>query len=92
MKKSLQVSILNQTFSIETDAAEEHVDRVSRYVDEKIKEVQGQTRTASSLNVALLACLNLADEFFRFKKTIKDQQRTAEQKIEALLEIVDLQL
>jgi cell division protein ZapA len=92
MKKSLQVSILNQTFTIETEAAEAHVNRVAALVNKKIKGIQGQTRTASSLNVALLACLNIADEFLRNKEESQKRNKLAEKKLEDLLEIVDLQL
>lgn len=92
MNKSLQVSILNQTFTIETDADEKHVNRVASLVNKKIKEIQTQTRTASSLNVSLLACLNIADEMLRNKEDFATKSKKAEKKLEDLLEIVDLQL
>lgn len=90
--KPLQVSILNQTFSIQTDATEEHVKKVSTLVNEKIKEIQSQTKTASSLNIALLACLNIADEYLRHKDSCQNRNQRAEKKLQDLLEIVDLQL
>jgi cell division protein ZapA len=92
MKKSLQVSILNQTFTIETDATEAQVKRVASLVNGKIKEIQKQTRTASSLNVALLASLNIAEELLRQKEDNTRRREMAEKKLDDLLEIVDLQL
>lgn len=92
MKKPHQVSLLNQSFTIETDAADQHVKAVASFVNKKIKETQKQTQTASSLHVALLTCLNMADELIRYQDQTDERKNLAEKKIQDLLEIVDLQL
>ena len=92
MAKSLKVSILNQTLTIATDEPEEHVKKVASYVNEKIKEIQSSSQTASSLNIALLVCLNIGDELIRQKKDHKTRSKEATKKLDDLLEIVDLQL
>jgi len=92
MSKFEQVSILNQTFTVETEASSDHVKNVARYINDKIKKAQNQTRKASSLNIALLTCLNVADEFLRYKQETQQRHDQAEKKLEDLIEIVDLQL
>ncbi len=92
MKSALQVSIMNQTFSIETDATEKHVNQVASLVNKKIREIQTQAKSASSLNVALLACMNIADELISQQNKNEDKKLLAEKKLQDLLEIVDLQL
>lgn len=92
MKQQAQVSILNQTFSVETDASDKDVDRITRYINKKIQEIQKQTRKASSLHVALLACMNIAHEFLRYQGERQGIAKRVEKKIQDLIEIVDLQL
>lgn len=91
-KQLIEVSVLNQSFSIETDANPDHVDRVANYVDKKVKEIQSQTVKASSLHIALLTCLNIADELLRQKRSDKSAVKNAEKKIDEILELLDLQL
>lgn len=92
VKEPVQVSILNQTFPVHTDAPNDHVERVAKLVTKKVKEIQSRSKKASSLHVALLACLNIADELLRFKEDKKSVQSQASKKISDVIEIIDLQL
>ena len=92
MKQGTTVSILNQTFSVETDASADDVKKINRYINKKIEEIQKQTRKASSLHVALLACMNIADEFLKYQRHKDTVVQKVEKKVENLIEIVDLQL
>jgi cell division protein ZapA (FtsZ GTPase activity inhibitor) len=46
----------------------------------------------ASLNVAILAAMNIADEYFKFKREREEKTLKAEKKIKDLIELVDLQL
>ena len=92
IKEPVQVSILNQTFPVHTDAPDEHVKRVAQLVTKKVEEIQSHSKKASSLHVALLACLNIADELLRFKEDKASAQSRAAQKLSDVIEIIDLQL
>jgi cell division protein ZapA len=64
---SVRVEIYDQSYHLRGSDAE-YIQRVAEYVDMKMRAVAEQTRTVDSLRLAVLAALNIADEFFVLKK------------------------
>ena len=91
-KKNIKVSIFNHDFTVKTDNDQAFVEEVAKYVNEKLDLVKGQTKSASSINVALLACLNIADEYLKFKQERGRMKGKAEKKIQGLIELIEAQL
>lgn len=92
MKKTTEVSIMGHKFTIRSDSDEEYINKVARYVDQKIEEVVQNTKSVASLNVAILAAMNIADEFFKYQKDRTNRLETVENKIKNLIELIDIQL
>ena len=69
MKKALDVEILGQKFTISSDADEDYMLKVAGYVDAKMQELMQASKPAAKTNVAMLAALNIADEYHRLKDT-----------------------
>ena len=67
MKKALDVEILGQRFTISSDAEEGYMLKVAGYVDGKMQELMQASKPVAKTNVAMLAALNIADEFHRLK-------------------------
>jgi len=67
MKRALDVEILGQKFTISSDAEESHMLKVAGYVDEKMQEFLRSSKPVAKSNVAMLAALNIADEYHRLK-------------------------
>jgi cell division protein ZapA len=67
MKKALDVEILGQKFTISSDAEESYMLKVAGYVDGKMQELMHASKPVAKTNVAMLAALNIADEFHRLK-------------------------
>jgi len=64
---SVRVEIFDQTYSLRgTDA--EYIEKLAEYVDAKIRAVAEQTTTVDSLRLAVLAALNIADEYHLLKR------------------------
>jgi cell division protein ZapA len=80
---------MNQKFNLKTDSDEGYVQRVSDFVNKKLFDVQEKTHSVSSLNVALLAALNIADDYFKMKGNKKDPRQEAKQKVRELIHLVD---
>lgn len=89
LKKSYEVSILNQKFIIKSEADERYVQKVADYLNKKIHDIQAHTKSVSSLSVALLAALNVADDLFKLKEKRKDGNHVAEKKIKDLISMID---
>jgi cell division protein ZapA len=60
--KGVNVQIMGQSLTVASDAGEEWVRAVAETVDEKIRNIRAGTQTVSSVNVAILAALNFAEE------------------------------
>ena len=67
MKKALDVEILGQKFTISSDAEEGYMLKVADYVDGKMQELMRASKPVAKSNVAMLAALNIADEYHRLK-------------------------
>ncbi len=68
MKKTTEISIMGQKFMIKSDSNDDYIRRVAEFVDMKINEVMQSTKSVASLNVAILAAMNIADEYFKFRE------------------------
>ncbi len=67
MKKPVEVEIMGQVVTLRSEEEESYVRRVAGYVDEKMQEVLKTTRPIAKFNVAVMAALNIADEYHRLK-------------------------
>lgn len=68
MKKSYDLTILNQPLTIKSDGDEKHVKKVADYVNKKMHEIVSSKKAISTANVAILAALNIADDLFNEKR------------------------
>lgn len=68
MKKPVDVEIMGQKLVLRSDEEEGYVRRVAGYVDDKMQEVIKGTQSVGKANVAVLAALNIADDYHRLKE------------------------
>lgn len=81
MKKAIEVEIMGERVTLRTDEDEEHVRNVAGYVDRKMQEIVKATRPTAKSSIAMLAALNIADEYQR----LKDHQEAISQRVNVLL-------
>ena len=62
------VRIFGREYSIRSENDPEYVRRVAALVDEKMREVSTASSQVTSVRVAILAALNLADEVLRSRE------------------------
>ncbi len=89
MKKTFQVEIYNQKFSVKSDTDEKHVQKVADLVNQTIFDIKQKTNSVSSLNVALLTALNLADEYYKLKLKHQEKTRKVKKEIKESVELID---
>lgn len=66
--KGVNVQIMGQSLVVASDAGDEWVKAVAETVDEKIRNIRAGTQTVSSVNLAILAALNFADELEHLRR------------------------
>ena len=86
----VQISIFGQEYSVKAPADPEYIKKIAEYLDEKMREVQsGFSTTQSSTRIAILAAMNITDEFFTARQTGDSSSTDAEQRISSLIELID---
>lgn len=87
--RTTTVEIMGREYRIRGVADEEYIRSVARFVDEKMKEVSGETSVASHDRVAILAALNIADELFEIRQR---GWNDIEKRTDRLIELLDATL
>jgi cell division protein ZapA len=64
---STGVEIFGQTYNVRGDGDPDYLVELARFVDSRMREVAAQVATVDPLKIAVLAALNIADEFTRLK-------------------------
>ena len=89
MKKRFSIRILGQELSVLSDARDGHVADVERYVSDKIEEVKNNSADQTTLNIIILAALNIADEYLRLKGEKENFYKELEIKSEKLIQFIE---
>jgi cell division protein ZapA len=63
-EKLIQVEIYGQRYSLRGSDDPSYVEKLARHVDKRMKEISEHSPTVDSLKVAVLAAVNIADEYF----------------------------
>jgi len=89
MDTKVQVEIYGQTYQIKAFSDPEYIKNVAQYVDLKMREIGSATPTVDSLKIAVLAALNITDEFFQLKREQQDVDREIEKRTEKINQILN---
>ena len=69
---STSVEIFGQTYNVRGDGDPDYLMELARLVDTRMREVAGQVATVDPMKIAILAALNIADEFSRYRQRRED--------------------
>lgn len=86
-----EVNIFGSTYSISGETDPQYVHKLANYVDSKMRELSSSLPNANVQKLAILAALNIADEFFQFKELNNedDLSRLYEMKTRKLISMLD---
>jgi len=85
----VKVTILGQTYNIKGDTSPEYILELTDYVNKKIEEISGNVLSGNSLQIAILAALNIADECFQSRKIADGIEGVIECKTKELITLLD---
>jgi cell division protein ZapA len=88
MKRPFDVEIMGQRFTVSSDADESYVRKVAVYVDGKAQEILKTARPMGNFSVAMLAALNIADEYHK----LKEKYEAASQRLNHLSKRLSMRL
>ena len=85
----VRVAIQSQQYPIRSQLDAAYVAQLASYVDEKMQAVAETSPTGDSLRLAVVAAINIADEFFRCRDAQLSHGGRLAERTEALEALVD---
>lgn len=74
----IRVVIYDQEYNLRGQLDAEYIRKLARYVDEKMRSVAARTQTVDSLRTAILAAMNIADEYHQMVARFEAETRQIE--------------
>ena len=78
MKRELTIHIAGQTLTIRSDEEEVYVAQLAAMVDSKIRDISRGQPGITTLNLALMAALTMADEALKSRLAQEEVEQTLE--------------
>ena len=85
---SVRVEIFDQVYNLRGSDAD-YILKLAEYVDGKMRAVSEQTATVDSVRLAVLAALNIADEYHLLKRQLETPSPEARQRASKLASALD---
>ena len=81
-----EVEIFGQTYNVRGEGDPNYLTELARFVDARMREVAAEVATVDPMKIAILAALNIADEFSRYRKEHDGSKGTWIEKAEEISE------
>ena len=93
MSDIVEIRVYGRTYTIRVkgDENEEYISRLTSYVDQKMQEIAVKSRSEDPTKIAVLAALNIADDYFVSRKRL-DQVDERIDRMEAEIATVESNL
>ncbi len=88
LKKVTEIKINGHRLVVRSEESEEHIRIVEDYLNNKIEEAKENTKAVSTLDLALLAALNITGEVIKTREILDKLGRKSEE----LTELIDRRL
>ena len=85
----IRVEIYGQEYHMRGDLDPEYIRRLAKFLDGKMRSIAARTHTVDSLRVAVLAAMNIADEYHQLKAKHEETTRQVDQKVAEYHELVE---
>jgi cell division protein ZapA len=91
--KIIEIEIYGRLYKIRVkgDEDEKTISQLTSFVDQKMQEIAVKSKSNDPLKIAVLAALNIADEYFLSQKKI-DEMDDVIGRVEAAMEILEKRL
>jgi cell division protein ZapA len=81
--------IYDQEYFMRGDLNQEYIQKLAHYLDAKMRSIAERTRTVDTLRVAMLAALNVADEYHQLKAKYEEVVQRMDRKVGECSEALD---
>jgi cell division protein ZapA len=85
-KLTIKVTIYGKEYSIRSNENPDYVAEVARFVDSKMVEVDRSGISSSPIQAAVLAAMNITDEYFKIRDNAGDSLSDMDERCKELIE------
>ena len=89
MKKRYDIKILGQELAVISDTEDDQVANVVRFVNDKMEEIVRSRDGLRTLDVAILAALNISEDYLKLKGVNQDLCDQLELRSEKLIQLIE---
>src|SRR5512146_1354588 len=86
---SVRIEIYDQEYHVKGSLNSAYLEELAQYVDGKMRSIAAKSHNVDSLRVAVLAALNIADEYHQMKSRHEKTTKQVEQKVGEYNEVLD---
>jgi cell division protein ZapA len=87
--KVVHVEVYGQKYPIKTELDPRYVEQLATFVESRMELAAKTSPSSDAVGLAVLAALNITDEFFRTRSTLLNSSGNLTAKAEAIEKIVD---
>jgi cell division protein ZapA len=85
----VKVEIYDQEYHMRGELDAEYIRQLAAYLDAKMRSIADRTHTVDSLRVAVLAALNIADEYHQLKARYESDVQSLQDRVKECHAVLD---
>ena len=89
MQDTVNIRILGQEYKVKTGGDDKRIQSLSRYVNEKVLDVQHSGNAISTMELVAVVMLNMADDVMNAKAELQTYKETIAGRIDQLIHNID---
>ena len=89
MRDTVNISILGHEYKVKAGGDENRIQSLSRYINEKVLDVQHSGNAISTMELVVIAMLNMANDVLNVKTELETYKETIEHRIEKIIHNID---
>jgi cell division protein ZapA len=89
LKKRYEIKILGRELAVLSDAEDEQVANVVRFVNEKMEDIMQSNDELRTVDVAILAALNISEDYLKLKGVNQDLCDQLTHRSEKLIQLIE---
>ncbi len=89
LTEAVKVRLFGREYSIRGHGNKKYIQTLADFIKERADEIQSRATVVSTLDLAILTLLNIADEMFQSKQVKEQTLRELEEKTDRLLKAID---
>jgi cell division protein ZapA (FtsZ GTPase activity inhibitor) len=86
---TVTIRIFGQEYKVKAGGNEEHIQSLSRYVNQKVFDVQQQGSAVSTMELVAIVMLDLADEVAKANEELREYKKAVSYKVDQLIEYIE---